>query len=129
MKKGNNKNLTIIIGVIGILLILVGLCIFIKTDSGEEKKKDTISDIFTQKLSPLELSQDKESLEGKTITVLGAFIPSEAFIYVQETKDKIYLKPANKDYCKNYDLTGVLKYNYLISRWELAVEDYNNCLD
>jgi flagellar basal body-associated protein FliL len=129
-KKLSNNNLMIIIGVVAILVILVGFCIMNEGSTKEgDENESPILDILTPKLSPLELSENKENYEGKEIIVLGAYIPSEAFIYIKEVNQKIYLKPANKAYCRNYDLEGTLKYNYVTSKWELEVKNYDNCLD
>jgi len=127
----NHKTLIIVVAII--LIILIAFFMVSKEIINEDEEENEFNigkpDILTPKLSPLELSQQKEDYEGETITILGAYIPSEAFIYVQEANDKIYLKPANKDYCRNYDLTGTLKYNYIVSQWEFYPENYDNCLD
>jgi hypothetical protein len=129
-KKGNNKNLIIIAAVVGILIIIMGICILNKKDTiNLEDDESPIQDILTPKFSPLELFQQKEDLEGKRVTVLGAYIPSELFIYIKDVNGRIYLKPSNTKYCRNYDLDGTLKYNYVTSKWELEVENYDNCLD
>ena len=125
-KQKINKNNLIIIGVVAVILIIL-ICFFVINKPNKEKSKQ--SGLFTKQISPLELSQNKEAYEGKEILVLGAYIPSEAFIYVQETEDKIYLKPANRDYCRNYNLKGVLQYNSITKRWEFLVENYDGCLD
>ena len=120
----------IILGVV-IVFLIVFLILLTGRDKFENTSEEmsTRMDVGTPKMFPLEISQNKEAYEGKTIIILEAYVPSEAFIYIKETKDKIYLKPSNKNYCRNYDLKGVLKYNYLTSNWELEVEDYDNCLD
>jgi len=124
------KNKSIVIGVIIILIIAVVLVSFFKVGqpgSEEEEKQD--SKILSSETSPLGLIQNKEAYNGKTVTVLGAYIPSEAFIYIEETEERIYLKPANRAYCRNYDLKGVFQYNSELDQWELLVENYNDCLD
>lgn len=127
--KISKKNLVMVAGILGILLIIGG--ILFATISSEElnKRQKDILDVFNSKISPLELSQNKGKYQGKTIIIKGAYIPSEAFIYIQEENDKIFLNPTNKDYCRNYDLTGILQYNTALSRWEFFPENYDNCLD
>ncbi len=128
-KKINDNRKYFIIGVVVILAIIIVLYVINSLSRGIADPYEGIFDKAGPEVSPLELSQQKESLEGKTITVQGVLIPSEAFIYVSETKDKIYLNPPNMNHCKNYDLTGVLLNNLVKDRWEFIVENYDNCLD
>jgi uncharacterized protein YpmB len=126
-----DKKKVILIGILGILFVLAGIIIAALTleKSNSEKEYKELGFDFSKDLTPLELSQNKEKYEGKEITVKGAYIPSEAFIYIQQENDRIYLEPANRNYCRNYDLKGTLKYDSLLSRWEFYPENYDNCLD
>ncbi len=128
-EKINDHRKYIIIGVGVLLAIIIVICLVRNISDEETKNPLETPEIFISEFSPLELSQQKEELEGKTITVLGAYVPSEAFIYIKEANDRIYLKPTNPNYCRNYNLKGVLRYNYITSKWGLEVENYDDCLD
>ena len=127
-----SKNMIIALFILGGLAILAGILMLVQNQDNKDKSDNQNSNLFppsADELTPLQVSQSKEVLQGKTMVVKGAYIPSEAFIYVKENQDRIYLKPANRNYCRNYDLVGILDYNKVLSRWEFYPENYDNCLD
>jgi len=86
--------------------------------------KTTTTDTLSDKISPLELSSNKELYEGKTITILDAYVPSELYIYIKSdtTQEKIFIDPPNRTYCRYFNLTGTLQEDTKLNRWVFKVE-------
>ena len=127
-KRGKNDKSFNIIFIIIIVVILIAI-IFI----GYLPKtvKDDGADLGTAiEITPVELAANKENYERKTITVKGAYVPSEAFIYVRNNNayEKIFIQPPVKVYCRNFDFKGMLQYNQANNRWIFNVEN-SVCLD
>jgi len=106
---------------IGILLVVVMVVVYFQFKDSEEE-------IFKSELSSLELAQNLEKYEGKEFTILNAYIPSEAFIYVNEENisERIFLNPPNRAYCRYYNLKGNLTLEE--KGWTFNVEEYGECL-
>ena len=117
-----NKKFLYIIATI--LIIIIIFFIFNKTNNKEEEIID-----LDQRISPVELAKNKEKYEGQTISIINAYVPSEAFIYINEegTEERIFLEPPNKIYCRYFDLTGKLEKDSEINRWTFLVEE-SKCL-
>lgn len=125
------RTLIILLGILGVVLIFLGILaatLFSNNENNEGEKENIITSTFVRELTPLELSENKEQYLGKKIRVMNAYIASEAFIYIQETQDRIYLKPANKEYCRRFNVEGTLSLNEVNDRWELLVSDFGECL-
>ena len=93
---------------IGIIVLVAALFVYFFMNSSPS---NSIKDNFTAGISPEELSQNKESYEGKNVFIKNAYVPSEAFIYIKMEggEDKIFLEPPNKSYCRHFDLRGKLQ--------------------
>ena len=119
-----NKKLIYVLVIIVIVMVIFLSFNKIGIDNEEEEviKLNKI-------ISPVELAKNKEKYEGQTISIINAYVPSEAFIYINEEgiNEKIFLDPVNKIYCRNFDLKGILKRNSEINRWIFLVEE-SKCL-
>lgn len=69
-------------------------------------------------ISPDKLFQGKETYENKQVILLNAYIPSEAFIYVngQDVEGRIFISPPNREYCRNFNLIGTLRRD-VVKQW------------
>ena len=128
-KRGKNKNQFNIIVIIIVIVIIIAIMFVLyrpnKSSNSNEANYEAVSEI-----TPQELAANKEKYEGKTVTIKGAYVPSEAFIYVRNKNvyERIYLKPPNRIYCRNFDLEGVLENDQASNRWIFKVEN-SVCLD
>jgi len=118
-----NKDKAWKIGIaIGIILILVVLYFSFKdklTESNIKLTKPT-------EISPLELVQNKEKYENKTIKITNALIPDPNFIYVKEnsTEEKIFIKPTKSTYCLYFNVTGKLERDNTFRKWVFLVDKF-----
>ena len=101
----NKKLIYILIAVVLVVVIL--FFVFNKT-SNKTLEEITKSVPY---ITPIELAENKEKYQGKTVIISDAYIPSEAFIYIVKDvgEERIFIKPPNRIYCRNFNLEGKLE--------------------
>ncbi|MBS3093711.1 hypothetical protein J4456_03985 [Candidatus Pacearchaeota archaeon] len=108
-------------------LIILGLFILWILYPYVQPKKSEVPEVI--ELSPDKLVMNKEMYENKQVIMLNAYIPSEAFIYVNEgdLEERIFIDPPNKEYCRNFNLIGTLQRD-VVKQWVFYIEEAE-CLE
>ena len=123
-KRWNIGTTGMIIGIIAILLIIVILYFSFK--GGKLSESDITGPSGGSEISPLELAQNKEKYEGKTVKIVNALIPDPLFIYVKEgnIEEKIFIEPTKSIYCLYFNVTGKLERDNTFREWVFLVKDF-----
>jgi hypothetical protein len=107
-----NKTFWIVLVVLIILAVIIGY--FSSVDKEGKSILDSVNSgkkSLATEITPLELIQNKEKYEDKTVTLKYAFIPSQAFVYIkgEDFTEKLFIDPSNPEYCLYFDLEGKLR--------------------
>ncbi len=122
-----NKSIALNIGIIaGIILILVILYFSFKEKTIKLPELKTIT-AGSSEISPLELAQNKEKYENKTIKVVNALISDPLFIYVkgEGIEEKIFINPTKPTYCLYFNVTGKLQRDNTYRKWVFSVDKFD----
>lgn len=125
-----NKSKVLKIGIIiGIILILIILYFSFKGNKSSFKgdKSSESKIIGPLEISPLELAQNKEKYENKTVKVVNALISDPLFIYIKERdiEEKIFIKPTKSIYCLYFNVTGKLERDNTFRKWVFLVDKFD----
>tara|TARA_Y100000310_G_scaffold147139_1_gene146405 strand:- start:1171 stop:1611 length:441 start_codon:yes stop_codon:yes gene_type:complete len=125
LKNLSKQNIAWIIGGVIVIIIILFLINLRSTDSEDKQTKPI-------EISPLELIENKENYKGKNVKLMNASIPSQAFVYISKqdnSKERLFIQPANRVYCRNFNLIGKLQEDTRTSREWIFVIDEFECIE
>jgi len=123
-----NKLFWIVVLVLVVLAILIGYFFSGNEKIVQDKEDDLIKVISFPTITPTELVEDKDKYANQKVLIKNAFIPSVAFIYATKTdgtKERLFISPQQKTYCKYFDLEGTLNEDSeTVREWVFVVDNF-----